>query len=182
MAVLQVQSEAEMPKGFDAGLRAYVAWRHGWPATWERVATQTADTGELDISFAMPTGERDLWNVATREAHRGLGVYPPCWTRSSVPRRPKQNASGSRMHRRTAPPRQESTMQALLRSRRSPSRDRVRQRCARELRIGAARPMISELTSTKRPEQCRTGTLNGRPPYAPRRRARDICTGPRRCS
>jgi hypothetical protein len=77
MAVLQGRSEAEMPKGFDAGLRAYVAWRHGWPATWERVATQTADTGELDISFAMPTGERDLWNVATLEAHRGLGVYPP---------------------------------------------------------------------------------------------------------
>jgi ribosomal protein S18 acetylase RimI-like enzyme len=76
MAVLQGRSEAEMLKRFDAGHRPYVAWRHGWPAAWGWVATQTADMGELGISFAMPTGERYLWNFATLEAHRGLGVYP----------------------------------------------------------------------------------------------------------
>jgi hypothetical protein len=79
MAVLQGRSEAEMPKGFDCrtpclrSLEARLARDRG------TVATQTADTGELDISFAMPTGERDLWNFATLTGEPRLRVRnPPC--------------------------------------------------------------------------------------------------------
>ncbi|HEX8830856.1 MAG TPA: hypothetical protein VF705_06810, partial [Longimicrobium sp.] len=35
-----------------------------------------ADIGELGSSFAIPAGERYLWNFVTLAAHRGLGIYP----------------------------------------------------------------------------------------------------------
>ena len=76
MAALQGRTEAEIQRRFDAGHRAYVAWRDGVPAAWGWVATRTADIGELGASFTIPAGERYLWNFVTLPAHRGRGVYP----------------------------------------------------------------------------------------------------------
>jgi GNAT superfamily N-acetyltransferase len=76
MAALQGRSEAELRRRLDDGHRAYVAWRDGEPAAFGWVATRTAGIGELGSSFAIPRGERYLWNFVTRPAHRGLGVYP----------------------------------------------------------------------------------------------------------
>jgi GNAT superfamily N-acetyltransferase len=76
MALLQGRDAAEMVRRFEHGHRAYVAWRDGAPAAWGWVATRTADIGELSSSFAIPTGERYLWNFVTLAAHRGLGIYP----------------------------------------------------------------------------------------------------------
>ena len=76
MAALQEREVATMHARFDAGHRAYVAERDGEPAAWGWVATRTATIGELGSVFAIPDGERYLWNFVTRPAHRGLGVYP----------------------------------------------------------------------------------------------------------
>jgi hypothetical protein len=35
-----------------------------------------ADIGELKTTFAVPAGERYLWNFVTLASHRGLGIYP----------------------------------------------------------------------------------------------------------
>jgi hypothetical protein len=76
MAALQGRAEEEMTSRFAAGHRAYVAWRDGAPAARGWVATRSAAIGELGSSFAIPPGERYLWNFVTLAAHRGLGVYP----------------------------------------------------------------------------------------------------------
>lgn len=76
MARLQTRTIDEMTARFDAGHRAYVAWRNEEPAGWGWVATMTAHIGELSASFAIPNGERYLWNFVTLPEHRGLGVYP----------------------------------------------------------------------------------------------------------
>ena len=76
MAELQQRTEAEMIARFDAGHRAYVAFNQKTPAAWGWVATKRADIGELSSAFAVPAGERYLWNFVTLAAHRGLGIYP----------------------------------------------------------------------------------------------------------
>ena len=76
MAALQGRSADEMAGRFAVGHRAYVAWRDGEPAAWGWVATETAHIGELGSAFAIPRGERYLWNFVTLKAHRGLGIYP----------------------------------------------------------------------------------------------------------
>ena len=76
MARLQDRTVEEMRARFDAGHRAYVAWRNEEPAAWGWVATTTAHIGELGASFPIPAGERYLWNFVTLPAHRGLGIYP----------------------------------------------------------------------------------------------------------
>jgi len=76
MAALQGRPVAEMSRRFAEGHRAYVAWRHGEPAAWGWVATRSAEIGELGSAFAVPRGERYLWNFVTLAAHRGLGIYP----------------------------------------------------------------------------------------------------------
>ena len=76
MAALQGRDEADIARRFHAAHRAYVAWRDGEPAAWGWVATQIADIGELGSTFALPAGERYLWNFVTLAAHRGLGIYP----------------------------------------------------------------------------------------------------------
>jgi len=76
MARLQNRTTEEMTARFDAGHRAYVAWRNEEPAAWGWVATATANIGELGASFRIPGGERYLWNFVTLPEHRGLGIYP----------------------------------------------------------------------------------------------------------
>src|SRR5438045_3731981 len=76
MSRLQGRTADEMAARFDAGHHAYVAWRNAEPVAWGWVATTYAHIGELDASFAIPVGERYLWNFVTLPAHRGLGIYP----------------------------------------------------------------------------------------------------------
>jgi hypothetical protein len=59
-----------MTRRFDAGHRAYVALLNGRPAAWGWVATRSADIGELGATFAIPAGERYLWNFVTLASHR----------------------------------------------------------------------------------------------------------------
>lgn len=76
MAELQGRERAEMIRRFAAGHRAYLALWEGEPAAWGWVATQSAEIGELGSTFAIPAGERYLWNFVTLAAHRGKGIYP----------------------------------------------------------------------------------------------------------
>ena len=76
MATLQRRDRCDIQRRFDAGHRAYVAYLHGAPAAFGWVATRSAEIGELASTFAIPRGERYLWNFVTLEQYRGLGVYP----------------------------------------------------------------------------------------------------------
>ncbi|HEU4629843.1 MAG TPA: GNAT family N-acetyltransferase [Gemmatimonadaceae bacterium] len=76
MAALQGRTEEEMRRRLADGHRAYVARYLGEPAAWGWVATRTAEIGELRSTFAIPAGERYLWNFVTLASHRGLGIYP----------------------------------------------------------------------------------------------------------
>ena len=76
MATLQERTMEEMQRRFASGHRAYVATLDGVPAAWGWVATRVASIGELRATFAIPAGERYLWNFVTRPEYRGLGIYP----------------------------------------------------------------------------------------------------------
>lgn len=76
MARLQAKPIEEMIRRFAAGHRAYVGCWNGQPVSWGWVATSEAEIGELRIRFAIPAGERYLWNFVTLASHRGLGIYP----------------------------------------------------------------------------------------------------------
>jgi len=76
LATLQRRDRCDIQRRFDAGHRAYVAFLHGAPAAFGWVATRSAEIGELASTFAIPRGERYLWNFVTLEPYRGLGIYP----------------------------------------------------------------------------------------------------------
>lgn len=76
IATLQGRTPAEMESRFAAGHRAYVAVLDGEPAAWGWVATRSGHIGETNTSFALPAGDRYLWNFVTRPSFRGMGVYP----------------------------------------------------------------------------------------------------------
>ena len=76
MATLQRRDRCDIQRRFDAGHRAYVAYLHDAPAAFGWVATLSAEIGELASAFAIPRGERYLWNFVTLEPYRGLGIYP----------------------------------------------------------------------------------------------------------
>lgn len=76
IARLQGKSIDEMTRRFALGHRVYVASWNDEPVAWGWVATREAEIGELRISFAIPSGERYLWNFVTLATHRGLGIYP----------------------------------------------------------------------------------------------------------
>ena len=76
MARLQGRNIEEMTRRFAKGHRAYVALWNAEPVSWGWVATSEAEIGELRINFAIPAGERYLWNFVTLASHRGLGIYP----------------------------------------------------------------------------------------------------------
>lgn len=76
MAAAQGRPLTEMQGRLDAGHRAYVAIWHGAIAAWGWVATRTAHIGEVGSSFAVPPGDRYLWNFVTLPTSRGLGIYP----------------------------------------------------------------------------------------------------------
>ena len=76
MARLQGKSIADIARRFALGHRAYVACWNGEPVSWGWVATREAEIGELKLRFAIPAGDRYLWNFVTLPSHRGLGIYP----------------------------------------------------------------------------------------------------------
>jgi GNAT superfamily N-acetyltransferase len=76
MARLQGKPVDEMVRRFAGGDRAYIGCWNGEPVSWGWVATKKAEIGELRLSFAIPAGERYLWNFVTLRSHRGLGIYP----------------------------------------------------------------------------------------------------------
>jgi ribosomal protein S18 acetylase RimI-like enzyme len=76
MAVLQQRAELEMQRRIDDGHLAYVAYLNDTPAAFGWVATRSAELGELRSTFAIPNGERYLWNFVTVASFRGLGIYP----------------------------------------------------------------------------------------------------------
>lgn len=76
MAALQGKSAIEISRRFRDGHRAYLARLDDVAAAWGWVATRTAAIGELGATFAIPAGERYLWNFVTLPSHRGLGIYP----------------------------------------------------------------------------------------------------------
>jgi GNAT superfamily N-acetyltransferase len=76
MARLQGKTIDDMAHRFELGHRAYVACWNGEPVSWGWVATREAEIGELRLRFAIPAGDRYLWNFVTLPSHRGLGIYP----------------------------------------------------------------------------------------------------------
>jgi GNAT superfamily N-acetyltransferase len=76
MAALQQRAADDMQRRLDAGHRAYVAYLNGESAAFGWVATRSAEIGELRSTFAIPSGERYLWNFVTLAPYRGLGIYP----------------------------------------------------------------------------------------------------------
>lgn len=67
---------AEVQRRLSDGHRPYVAWLDGQPVAYGWVATRTAHIGELDLSIALPSGDRYLWDFATLPDWRGRGIYP----------------------------------------------------------------------------------------------------------
>ena len=58
------------------GHRPWLARIVDEPAGWGWVATGEAGIPELGVAFALPPGERYLWDFVTLPAWRGHGVYP----------------------------------------------------------------------------------------------------------
>lgn len=55
---------------------AFVACIDNQPAAFGWMAEDTARIGELNHEFALPAGNRYLWNFRTLEAFKGRGIYP----------------------------------------------------------------------------------------------------------
>jgi len=76
MAAAQQRPVALMERRLAEGHHAWVARRDGAIVAWGWVATMSADIGELQFRFAIPAGDRYLWNFVTTPSARGLGIYP----------------------------------------------------------------------------------------------------------
>jgi GNAT superfamily N-acetyltransferase len=55
---------------------AFVAYVNNLPAAFGWMARGKAFIGELNHEFILPYRHRYLWNFRTKEAFRGLGIYP----------------------------------------------------------------------------------------------------------
>jgi GNAT superfamily N-acetyltransferase len=65
-----------MARRLAGGHRAYVARWDGEPVGSGWNATRDASIGELRLAFALPPGERYLWDFVTLPPWRGRGIYP----------------------------------------------------------------------------------------------------------
>ncbi len=54
----------------------YLATLNGTPVAYGWSASATVEIGELGLTFALPPGDRYLWDFATLPAWRGRGIYP----------------------------------------------------------------------------------------------------------
>jgi len=67
---------AEVQRRWADGHRAYLGYLAGRPVTYGWVAPRRAAIGELALDFALPPGDRYLWDFATLPAWQGRGLYP----------------------------------------------------------------------------------------------------------
>jgi hypothetical protein len=59
-----------------AGHRPYLAHLGSLPVAYGWSAARRASIGELGLEFAVPAGNRYLWDFATLASWRGMGIYP----------------------------------------------------------------------------------------------------------
>lgn len=76
LAQLTGLTRAAVDNRRQAGHRPYVGYRGATAVTYGWVATRDALIGELDLTFALPPGERYLWDFATLPAWQRKGLYP----------------------------------------------------------------------------------------------------------
>ena len=76
LARLADLDQAEVAARVAGGHRPYLAWLGAEPVAYGWVAGAGATIGELGVAFALPRGDRYLWDFATLPAWRGRGVYP----------------------------------------------------------------------------------------------------------
>lgn len=76
LAVLNRIPVAEVRARRASGHRPYVGVIDGTPVTYGWAATRHAEIGELGLRFALPDGDRYLWDFATLPAWQGRGLYP----------------------------------------------------------------------------------------------------------
>lgn len=76
LAALNRISIAEVQSRRAGGHQAYIGYLQGWPVTSGWVARRSASIGELDLAFALPAGDRYLWDFATLPEWQGRGLYP----------------------------------------------------------------------------------------------------------
>ena len=76
LARLAALDSCEVAARRAGGHRAYVALLGDAPVAYGWVAGAGATIGELGVSFALPHGDRNLWDFATLPAWRGRGLYP----------------------------------------------------------------------------------------------------------
>jgi GNAT superfamily N-acetyltransferase len=67
---------AEILARVRGGHRPYIACLSGVPVAYGWSAVNRASIGELGLEFAIPAGNRYLWDFATLPAWRGMGIYP----------------------------------------------------------------------------------------------------------
>lgn len=76
LAALNQISVIDVRSRRTGGHQAYIGYLQGLPVTYGWVATRTASIGELDLAFALPPGDRYLWDFATLPEWQGRGLYP----------------------------------------------------------------------------------------------------------
>src|SRR5262245_14794831 len=76
LAALNRIPVAEVQSRRAGGHQAYIGYRQRQPVTYGWVATRSATIGELDLAFALPAGDRYLWDFATLPEWQGRGLYP----------------------------------------------------------------------------------------------------------
>lgn len=76
MAGLNRLSVEEVRTRRAQGHRPYVAYVYNAPVAYGWVATRQATIGELRLAFAIPKGNRYLWDFATSPWWQGRGMYP----------------------------------------------------------------------------------------------------------
>lgn len=76
IAAIAHLDRAEVEARLRGDHRPYLARLDGTPIAYGWSARNSASIGELGLEFAVPAGNRYLWDFATLPAWRGLGIYP----------------------------------------------------------------------------------------------------------
>lgn len=76
LAAVAERSPAVLRARMDEGHTPYLAWLDGTPVASGWSATREAAIGELGLVFALPRGNRYLWDFVTLPPWRGRGIYP----------------------------------------------------------------------------------------------------------
>ncbi|MGZ3897594.1 MAG: GNAT family N-acetyltransferase [Flavisolibacter sp.] len=76
LAAMASTTVEEVVNRFQNDHMAFVAYWNHQPAAFGWMARRRANIGELRHELLLPERNRYLWNFRTREAFRGLGIYP----------------------------------------------------------------------------------------------------------